>query len=113
VAPAPTNDFVRRREAVAGLLSRMTMTARPALVVDPACLTLRKALGGGYCYRRLQVGGEARFKDVPDKNRFSHVADALQYLCVGEGEDRTAIHGATQRRAVVNFKVKRAFGSRR
>jgi len=44
-------------------------------------------MGGGYCYKRLQVSGEERFKDMPDKNnRFSHVADALQYLVLGAGE---------------------------
>lgn len=85
VVPAPTNDFMLRREAVAGLLSRLTH-GEPALVIHPRCTMLRKAMAGGYAYKRLQVRGDERYQDVPDKNRFSHVAEALQYLAVGLGE---------------------------
>jgi hypothetical protein len=113
VVPAPTNDYRLRVEAVSGLLTRLTMTATPAFVVDPRCKVLRKALASGYCRERLKVAGDERFRDAPIKNRFSHVAEALQYLCVGEGEDRAAVYGAETRRVPVNFKVKRAFGSSR
>ena len=83
--PAPTNDFLLRREAVAGALTRM-VDGKPGLVVHPDCRQLRKALAGGYCYRRMQVSGDERFKDVPDKGPYSHVADAGQYLLLGGGE---------------------------
>jgi hypothetical protein len=36
---------------------------------------------GGYCYKRLQVSGE-RYRDVPDKNSYSHPHDALQYAAL-------------------------------
>lgn len=111
VAPAPTNDFTRRREAVAGMLARLGMGGQPSLVIDPRCSTLRRALGGGYCYRRVQVSGDERFRDQPDKNQYSHVADALQYACVGEGEDRRAINGGEARRVHLQFKVKRSIGA--
>ena len=60
----------------------------PGFQVHPRCTVLRKALGGAYCYRRLDVRGEERFRDVPDKNEFSHVSDALQYGMDALGESR-------------------------
>jgi len=85
LAPAPTNDFMLRREAVARCLTTLTMTGRPTLVVSPKCRMLRKALAGGYKYRRIQTSGSERYAEKPDKNMYSHVAEALQYLCVGLG----------------------------
>jgi hypothetical protein len=38
------------------------------------------------------VSGE-RFDEKPDKNMFSHVHDALQYLMLGAGEGRQLISG--------------------
>jgi hypothetical protein len=108
VDPAPTNDPRRRQEAVSGLLGRLTLTGEPAIIIDPKCRVLRKGFLGGYARRRVAVSGEDRFKDEPDKNQFSHVADALQYLCVGEGEDDKAITGATRRKVQVRVKVHRA-----
>lgn len=109
MSPAPTNDFILRREAVAGLLTRLTRMGRPALILDPRCKMLRKAMGGGYCYRRLQVAGDERFEDHPLKNGWSHIAEALQYACVGEGEDRRALNsGGHDRRVSVNVRVHRS-----
>jgi hypothetical protein len=88
---APTNDPTKRREAVAKLLTRLTMLGRPALVVSPKCRTLRKAMNGAYCYERLKVSGADRFRDSPLKNEYSHVAEALQYAMVGAGEDLSII----------------------
>ncbi len=85
LAPAPTNDFTLRREAVAKLFTTLTMLGRPQLVISPKCRILRKALAGGYKYRRIQVSGTEKYADKPDKNMYSHVAEALQYLCVGMG----------------------------
>lgn len=110
MSPAPTNDFTRRREAVAGLLTRLTRKGRPALVISPTCKLTRKGMAGGYCFRRLQVTGEARFEEKPLKNKYSHPCEALQYLCVGEGEDYTALDGGTPRKVTIKFKVHRALG---
>jgi len=52
---------------------------------------LRKALAGGYHYRRVQVSGDARYRDVPEKNDYSHVAEAMQYMMLGAGEGRSLI----------------------
>jgi hypothetical protein len=79
--PASTNGFVGRREAVAKYLTRL-VDGKPALVVDPSCDMIRRGFNGRYQYRRLQVVGEERYKDVPDKNDYSHLHDALQYACL-------------------------------
>jgi hypothetical protein len=39
----------------------------------------------------VQAGGAAKFRDVPDKNDYSHVAESLQYLLVGSGEARLLV----------------------
>ncbi len=85
VRPAPSNSFALRREAVAAPLTRM-IDGRPGFAIDPRCRTARRALMGGYCLRRLQVAGQARYQDMPEKNGFSHVADAGQYANLGLGE---------------------------
>lgn len=83
VVPAYTNDFIIRRESVAELMMRLTMAGTPAFRVTSGAPTLRKALAGGYAYKRMQVTGEEKFQDVPNKNKFSHIADGLQYLVLG------------------------------
>lgn len=81
--PTYTNDFTVRREAVADMMQRLDFRGEPAFMVGPRATMLRKALSGGYKYRRLAVSGEEKFVDRPDKGRYSHVADALQYLVLG------------------------------
>lgn len=54
---------------------------RPTVLVHPRCRKLRRGYQGRYQYRRIQVAGtDNRFHDVPDKNEFSHVHDANQYV---------------------------------
>jgi len=89
--PAPSNDPLLRREAVAAALAR-DVDGLPGLTLSPRCVTLRKGMAGAWHYRRLQVAGEARFIDTPDKNRFSHVCEAAQYLLLGAGEGRRLLH---------------------
>ncbi|WP_186121085.1 TerL [Burkholderia gladioli] len=84
--PAPTNDTALRYGAVDEALTRM-IDGEPGLVIHPDCRQLRKALSGGYCFRRMAVTSE-RYADKAEKNMYSHVAEALQYLLVGAGEHR-------------------------
>jgi hypothetical protein len=84
--PAPTNDTSLRYGAVDEALTRI-IDGEPGLLVHPDCRTLRKALSGGYCFRRMAVSGE-RYADKADKNMYSHVAEANQYLLVGAGEHK-------------------------
>lgn len=76
-----TNAFMPRREAVAYFLTRL-IDGEPAFILSPTCKVLRKALNGDYKFKRVNVPGEERYKDVPDKNACSHIAEALQYACI-------------------------------
>ena len=102
VIPSPdaSNDPVTRRESVGKLLSSIGFAGVPRLIVSPKCRFLRKGLRGAFCYKRLQVAGTERYRDTPDKNIYSHVCEALEYLMVGLGEGYVLIEssaGASQR----------------
>lgn len=84
---APTNDPTRRKEGVKFLLTNL-IDGEPAILVHPRCNFIRKALSGGYHFRRLLVAGEMKYREVPEKNAFSHVMEALEYDVVSAGEDR-------------------------
>ena len=79
--PASTNSWIGRREAVAKYLNKL-IDGKPGLIVDPKCDMIRRGFNGRYQYKRLQLVGEDRFKDIPDKNDFSHLHDALQYAAL-------------------------------
>tara|TARA_R100001594_G_scaffold20205_1_gene39083 strand:+ start:1686 stop:3194 length:1509 start_codon:yes stop_codon:yes gene_type:complete len=91
--PAPSNDPVVRVEAVNSLLSRMVDGAPGFLIDKKQCPSLVTGFLGGYHYRRMQVTGE-KYDDRPNKNKFSHVHDALQYAVIGGGEGRNITRGA-------------------
>lgn len=83
--PASTNDIVLRRQAVIDWLTR-SINGRPAFQLDRSCVVLREGFLGGYHFARVQVNAtDPRYKDVPEKNFYSHAHDALQYLCMGVG----------------------------
>ena len=102
--PASSNDVSLRVEAVAGTLNRM-VEGQSGILVDYRCKELIKGFEGGYGYKRMQVSGE-RYDDKPDKNRFSHIHDALQYLMLGGGEGRKVLNNQKQAEA---FTIKRDF----
>lgn len=89
--PAGTNDPTIRIEAVSRALGRL-IDGEPGLLIDTDCKTLIKGMAGGYAYKRIQVSGDERFHDKPDKNRFSHVCDSLQYLLLGAGEAENILY---------------------
>lgn len=96
--PAHTQDPTTRREAIAQKMVAL-IDGEPGYLVHPECKVLRKAHQGAYCYRRLEVSGMDRFKDVPDKTEWSHVAEAEQYAALGAGEGRAVVRPAAHRRA--------------
>jgi hypothetical protein len=93
--PTASNDFKVRREAGAMPMNRL-IDGKPGLLVDASCERVRKALSGGYHFRRVQVAGHERYKDQPFKNQHSHVGDAYMYLMLGGGEHRQLTRGKTQ-----------------
>jgi hypothetical protein len=91
VIPAKTNSVSARINAVDSYLMRQ-VDGDPGFLVDPRCTHLKAAMMGGYRYRPKGDG------DI-DKNKHSHVAEALQYLMLhiasaGEG------HYLPQRREI-------------
>jgi len=79
--PAYSNSIHVRIQAVNNYLTR-TIKGEPAFKISPDCKVLIKALTSKYCFRKLRLSGE-RYTELPDKNEFSHVADALTYACMG------------------------------
>jgi hypothetical protein len=100
IRPTTTNDIALRIEAVTEPLARLAEKV-PGVLIDPSCKHLIKGFEGGYHYRRLQVSGSEKFDDSPNKNRFSHVHDALQYAMLGGGEGRALMQGQNQNRVTV------------
>jgi hypothetical protein len=88
--PAPSNSPDLRIEAVSSQLTKM-VEGKSGFLIDRRCSTLIKGFEGGYSYKRMEVSGE-RYSDRPDKNMFSHVHDALQYLLLGAGEGRALMN---------------------
>lgn len=78
VVAAKTNSVVARLSAVDKLLTRV-VDGKPAMLIDPECRDLINALRGGYRYK---VKSSGDVEDKPEKNRYSHIADAFQYACL-------------------------------
>ena len=81
VFPAKTNNVSARISAVDDFLMRQ-VDGDSAFLVDPSCTNLKAAMMGGYSYHPKN--------GTIEKNKHSHVAEALQYLMmhintVGEG----------------------------
>ena len=87
-APVKQNLISTRIEAVEYLLGQL-YDGRPRLQISPNCRTLIAGMVGGYCYERRFRSTE--IKTEPSKNRFSHLADTLQYLAIAMGEGRAMI----------------------
>lgn len=86
-APCGDNDLVLRLGAVTHVLNGMHDGA-PRLVICPEnCRALKVAMAGKYHYAKQRTGNG--YEEKPKKDKYSNIADALQYLLVGEGEGRT------------------------
>ena len=90
---AYTNDFTLRREGVVKAMRSLTIDGKPGLVlVKDQVPMARKGMMGGYSYRRMNISGPGEyFQDKPDKNIYSHVCEAGQYLMCGAGITETVI----------------------
>lgn len=90
VRPAPVRQNAQslRQEAMnAVLLRRSTGGGAAAMTIDPRCTTFITGMAGGYHMRRIRVQGE-RYSEEPEKNQYSHICEAGEYLVVGGGEGR-------------------------
>jgi hypothetical protein len=77
--PASSNDLDSRLRSVEAFLLAQR-DGGPAVLIDKnRCPILVRALGGGYRYGKTKQGQR---KPTPDKNEYSHIADAFQYACL-------------------------------
>jgi hypothetical protein len=83
--PCSTNDPQIRRDALDRPLQRM-VGGLPGMLVSPSMKTFRRGMAGAWCYKRIEVPGEERFKDVPDKGPYSHVCESAEYALMDAGE---------------------------
>jgi len=79
VLKSSEQNWDARREAVEYQLGRL-VAGQPAILIDPSCHRLINGFLGGYCYP--EVGTTGIYRDSPEKNKFSHIHDALQYMLV-------------------------------
>jgi hypothetical protein len=79
VRSAYTNELTPRLESVQRLLA-LSPKGRPKILFDPRCTRLIDGMSGGYKYKERH--GTQEFSEIPDKNKFSHICEALQYLCM-------------------------------
>jgi len=102
--PAPSNSVDLRLESVSQALNKMA-DGKSAFLVDRRCPSLIKGFEGGYQYKRMEVSGE-RYADKPEKNMYSHIHDALQYLMLGAGEGRQLI---SNHKPLQSFNAKKEY----
>lgn len=82
----PRLDSVENR--LMGNCDDGTTNRAPAILIDPSCEFLREAFLGGYHFRLVQqIGNADQYKEEPNKNKYSHICDALQYLCISHDAD--------------------------
>jgi hypothetical protein len=87
--PARSNALSARFNAVDTLLKRYIGGDKYGLIVSPECPMLVKGFRGEYRMRRLQIVGQERFTDKPEKNLVSHGHDALQAACMAVEDSLT------------------------
>jgi len=77
VVTPSTNDPKTRIRAVSTLLNRNF----GGLIISPNCTLTIRAMQGGYRYKKLRAFGSITeaFSNAPEKNLYSHIADAIQY----------------------------------
>jgi hypothetical protein len=76
---APTNDILPRLEAVKRRLEK-TKKGLPMMIIDPRCDRLIDGFSGGYKFK--ERGATQTYSEVPEKNKYSHIHDALQYAAL-------------------------------
>jgi hypothetical protein len=88
--PAATNSLLARINSVDSFLTKM-VEGKPAFQLSPCCTMLRRGFIGEYKLH-LFSGANERFSELPLKNDFSHLHDALQYAALLA--DRGGVSGA-------------------
>jgi phage terminase large subunit len=85
---ATTNDPDVRINSVRYFLNIM-VDGKPAFIISrEGCPVLVKGFMSGYHFKRMQIGGDERFQEKPNKNKYSHPHDALQYRLMPFASER-------------------------
>jgi hypothetical protein len=79
---ASTNDIDVRIGSVRYFLNTM-VDGKPAFLLSRnGCPILHKGFINGYHFKRVNIANEDRHQDKPNKNKYSHPHDAMQYVCM-------------------------------
>lgn len=89
--PAPTNDIDPRIRSIEAFLLGQQGGTATFLIDRSRCPTVVQGLRGGYRYSKMKAGER---KSKPDKNKYSHPLDALQYAAL-------AAHGGMVQGAIM------------
>lgn len=81
-APVPSNNVRTRIESVEFVLNGMR-DGMPRFLLSANCRKLKMAMAGGYHFKK---GDFQKVEPMKDKQGYSDVSDALQYLMLGAGE---------------------------
>lgn len=90
IIPSATNELSVRLGAVNRLLGTM-VAGKPALALHPRCKWLREGFLHSYKFDRARSSNKVA--DLPAKNDWSHVHDALQYVAMHSIGAITAMSG--------------------
>ncbi len=83
--PCDTNDPVFRRMALSMPLREFGRGGKPMVRVHKRnCPMIRAGLAGKFQYKKLK-GRENVYDDSPEKNSYSHIIEALEYICFDFG----------------------------
>lgn len=84
IRPCKYQTVQIRLDSVRSTMRRMVQ-GEPGILIDRSCYKLIQGFAGAYEYRRMKTS-EERYSEDPNKNTFSHLQDACQYLiCEYEG----------------------------
>lgn len=84
---AYSNEIDTRLNGVRFFLNRMSNGNPGLLLSRKGCPILRDGFIKSYCFKRVNIKNEDRYRDIPDKNFASHPHDALQYVTMDFASD--------------------------
>lgn len=94
-APAIQDVPALRIDLTRNVISRFE-DGEPVLMVDPGCSSLIAALDGGYTLKRLPGTKTNEIVESVNKDGFSHIGEALQYMFWGAGEAKVVTGRAAE-----------------
>lgn len=95
VKKGKTNKVDTRIDAVLKLLTSMK-GGKPKLLINEDCYMIRTGMSGAYQWEEKLKKNQSR--PAPVKNEFSHIMDALQYVCMFAGSGQTENYMRIKRR---------------